>query len=320
MNRRRFLGTGALLFSGGCLQARPGTTPSPSSPSGRSTTKSNDNCQGGFEVEARPFTASEFTVQLSDDERELVAEAVQDGSAEVVSYGQPPLAADVFVEYSDAFYETAYSTATTEVPAYELNVSWERSQQAPDNATTIPFADLPKADQSALRLAIYGGEEGRVESSEDDERSQLPQQSLEMREFPAPYPDGGESSTLVDGGAVWVSWDDRIYRVELGGSTTTERQTRQYRVTHVADDSSAFHEALAAEFLIQFEELPKRERAIVEQAIDSGYEECTPASDALANFRNRLPEARQLPAPNYRSWLARFEGDDYLLSISQWVH
>lgn len=320
MNRRRFLGAGALLLSGGCLQARPGTTPSTSSPSGRSTTKSNDNCQGGFEVEARPFTASEFTVQLSDDERELVAEAVQNGSAEVVSYGEPPLAADVFVEYDGTFYETAYSTATTEVPAYKLNVSWERSQQAPDNATVVPFADLPEADQSALRLAIYGGEEGRVERSGDDERSQLPQQSLEMREFPAPYPDGGESSTLVDGGVVWISWDDRIYRVELGESTTTERQTRQYRVNHAADDASAFHDALAAEFLIQFEGLSTGEQAIVEQAIDGGYEECTPASDALTDLRSRLPEGRQLPAPNYRSWLARFEGVDYLLSISQWVH
>ena len=320
MNRRRLLGASALLLSGGCLQASPGTTPSNSSSPGRPTTKSSDSCQGGFEIEARPFTASELTVQLSEEQRELVAEAVQNGPTEVVSYGQPLLAADVFVEYDGAFYETAYSTATTEVPAYKLNVSWERGQQTPDNATSITFADLPEADQSALKLAIYGGEEGQVKGGGDDERDQLPQQSLEMREFPAPYPNGGESSTLVDEGIVWVSWDGRIYRVEMGESTTTERHTRQYRIDHVADDEPAFLEALAAEFLIQFEELPKRERAIVERAIDGGYEECTPASDALANLQTRLPDKKQLPAPNYRSWFVRFEGEDYLLSISQWVH
>lgn len=320
MNRRRFLGVSALLLSGGCLQANPGGTTSNSSVTAeRPTTESGDDCVGGFVVEAQPFTAQEVTVQLSDDERELIAEAVENGTAEVVSYGQAPVAADVFVEYDGAFYETDYSATTTEISAYKMDLSWERGQQAPASATSIDFADLPEADQSALRLAVYGGEEGQLNDAGEEKRDQLPRQSLGMHEFPAPYPNGSESSRLVDRGVVWVSWDDRIYRVEVGDATTTERHTRQYQVDHVADDEAGFREALADDFLIRFEDLPEGEHTIMEQALGKGYEECTPASDELESFQNRLPDEKRLPAPNHRSWFVRFEGEGYLLTISQWV-
>lgn len=320
MNRRRLLGASALLLSGGCLQMSPSTTTltSPGT-SEQSTANSDDDCQGGFVVEARPFTASEVTLRLRDDERKLIAEAIENGTAEVVSYGQAPIAANVFVEYDGAFYETDYSVTTTELTAYELNLSWERGQQVPVTATSIRFADLPEADQSALRLAVYGGEEGQV-SDEEDKRDQLPQESMEMHEVPIPYPNGGDSSRLVGGGVVWVSWDDRVYRVEVGDSTTTERHTRQYQVDHIAEDEAGFREALADDFLIRFADLLEQERAIMEQALGDGYEECTPASDALENLQNRLSNEKQLPAPNYRSWFVRFEEEGYLLTISQWVH
>lgn len=319
MNRRRLLGVSALLLSSGCLQASP-STPTSTSPgtSEQSTANSDDDCQGGFVVEARPFTASEITLPLRDDERKLIAEAVENGTAEVVSYSQAPIEANVFVEYDGAFYETDYSVTTTEITAYELNLSWERGQQAPATATSIRFADLPESDQSALRLAAYGGEEGQV-SDEEDERDQLPQESLEMHEVPIPYPNGRDSSRLIGGGVVWVSWDDRVYRVEVGDSTTTERHTRHYQVDHVADDETGVREVLADDFLIRLEDLPEQEHALMEQALGDGYEECTPASDALENLQNWLPDEKRLPAPNQDRWFVRFEGEGYLFTVSQWV-
>lgn len=318
MDRRRFLGASAAVLTGGCLDraALTGSTPSPAVASAGGTPR---DCDGGIAVRADPFDAGDVTIPLDDRRRTLVAEAVAEGAAEAVSYGEAPLGGDVFVRHEGAFYETDYSVTTTELPAYRLNASWTRGRRAPADATVVPFDRLPRADRRALTLAVHGGEGGRVGAG-DDEGPTVPQASMSVRRFPVPYPNGGEDSRLVGAGVVWVSWEGRTYRVEVGGSTTTERRTRRYRVERVADDAAGFRRAIESEFAVRLTPLSRRERAIVGRAInaDGGYEECTPASDALGRLRGRLPDGKRLPTPDAGSWYVRIGDEGYVLTVTRW--
>ena len=319
MDRRRFLGAGAAVLAGGCLDraALAGSTPSPAASVGGTAR----DCDGGIAVTADPFAAGDVTVPLDDGRRTLVAEAVEEGAAEVVSYGETSLDREVFVRYAGAFYETDYVVTTTELPAYRLSVSWTRGRRAPADATVVPFGRLPRADRRALTLAVHGGEAGRVRAGDDGEGPTVPQASMSVRRFPAPYPNGGEGSRLVDAGVVWVSWEGRTYRVEIGGTTTTERRTRRYRVERVADDAAGFRRAIESEFAVRLDRLSRRERAIVGRAIsaDGGYEECTPASDALERLRARLPDRKRLPTPDAGSWYVRIGDAGYVLTLTRRV-
>lgn len=302
-SRRQILGVAATVFSAGC---------SATDLTGAGTgtgTGTDDDCASGFDVSGETFDpVTDLTADLGADQRAIVAEAVETGHTERTTYGQEPLRGGIFVEHDGAFYETGVTTTgTEEVPAYRLNLSWEQGQRAPDGATVVGFSDLPASDREVLHRAVHGGEE----------REEHPAESLTVNDFPAPYPDGGASSELV-GGVTWVRWNDRVYRVEVGGSASQERYTYRYAVERVATDPEEFRSAVAARYLVNLAELPDAARDVVSQALDSGYEECAPASDGLERVRARLSDDQRLPYPA-DGWYVRFDGDEYRLSIVQWV-
>lgn len=294
-SRRQVLGFGATLLSAGCSSSNP---------------KDSDDCHSGFDVYGEAFDpATDLVFEPEEEGRAIVAEAVETGRVERTTYGQESLRDGVFVEHDEAFYETSVSTAAVEsVAAYRLNVEWERDQSAPGDATVVDFADLPKADREVLDLAIYGS----------DERTRHPQQSLSVNDFPAPYPDGGDASTLVGGEVTWVRWNDRTYRVEVGGSATKDRRTFRYEVERVAASPEEFRTVVASRYRVDLAELSSDEEAIVREALDDSYEECSPASDGLEGLRNRLSDEPGLPFP-VEGWYVRFDGEDYRFAIDEWV-
>ena len=76
-----------------------------------------------------------------------------------------------------------------------MDVYWENGQTAPAEATVVGFKDLPATDRQALRIAAVGPEDGGREDGEGGDG--LPQETLSVGEFPAPYPDGGTDSQLI---------------------------------------------------------------------------------------------------------------------------
>lgn len=294
-SRRQVLGFGAALLSAGCSST---------------DLTGSDDCESGFHVSGEGFDpATDLTVDLDDESRAIVTEAVEIGSVERTTYEQESLRDGVFVEHDGAFYETHVSTAEVEsVAAHRLNVEWEQGQQPPDDATIAEFADLPEVDREVLELAIFGS----------DERREHPKESLSVTDFPAPYPDGGNSSKLVADGVTWVRWNDRTYRVELGESATKERRTFSYEVELAATGPEEFRTVVASRYRINLAELSSDARDIVRKALEDVYEECSPASDGLQELQDRLSDDQRLPYPA-EGWYVRFDGGAYRLSIMQWV-
>lgn len=326
LTRRRALALGATLLSSGCLGTDPPAgaksdrptdvtteTTSPPSTAAEDRSGTDDRCQAGVQVRTSVFEpADDLPLTPGETERTIVAEAAENGHADYRTYGERPLETGVFVTREDAFYRThATVTATERVPAFPMDVEWERGQAAPTDATVVPFDDLPSVDREALRVAVL----------EPDHREELPQEGLTVREFPAPYPGGGDDSRVI-GRETWVRWRDRTFRVTVAAEaeTTQERRTIRYTVERVATTADAFRRVVTDQYLVRLDDLPEAERAIVEDALVRGYEECKPQSTALTALRERLSGIERLPTPHDDSWYAALGGRRFRLEIGGWVH
>lgn len=278
------------------------------------STSLSDDCTSGYDVSGEQFDpATDLLVSLPRDEKQIVADAVQTGTATRTTYAGETLESGLFVEYDGRFYQTDTTRVqTTSKTAYLMNISWEKGQTPPSDAVTVPYSSLSESDQDALSYAVEG--------SQSDERKGIPSESLRINEAPIPYPEGGQASQLVGSDEVWVHWKDRYFRVQVNGETTKEKYTYEYTVMEVAETPSAFREHIASFYRVDLTGLPEDQRAIVQQAIDGGYEECTPASEPLEQLQNRLPEDKQLPQPEHGSWYIRFDGNNYQFRILEWIH
>lgn len=325
--RRRALALGAALLSAGCLgtgQRTPGaerpdtgdTATSPPTEAGtthpeRTAQSTTDRCVGGVNVRTTAFDpASDLPHTLGSTERAIVDEAVASGHVDDTTYAQPVLESDMFVAHGERFYRTNSTVVQVEdVPAFSMDVHWERGQTAPAAATLVSFETLPRVDRDALRAAVlHPTHEG------------LPQQGLSISEYPAPYPDA-DASQLI-GGRTWVRWRDRTFRVRVAGTseTTQERRTVRYAVEPVADTPEAFRQYVAAQYLVVLDDLPAPQRELLEDALAGGYEECRPTSAALSGLRERLSGTERLPDPHEDSWYVAFDGRRFRLAIAEWVH
>jgi len=332
LSRRRVLALSGTVLTTGCLET--GRTDSPTtdttvtedppqttssephaSERERSSTATSD-CTSGVTITTDPYApVDQIPVDLDQLERSIVATAASDGSADHETYGQAPLRGDVIVRYEGAFYRTEYSeTGVAEVPAYTLDLYWEDGQTAPEAATVVPFEDLSPMDRTVLETAALGDGEGR-------EGDGLPQQTLSIRQYPAPYPGDVTDSELV-GNRTWVRWRDRTMRVDVAGESesTTERRTFSYTLEQVGRDEEAFRAFVAEHYVVTLGDLSASQRSILSEAIADRYEECRPESDALAAIRERLTDADPLPHPRNDSWYVEFEGERYRFQIIQWVH
>ena len=270
-----------------------------------------DGCESGFHVSTptSPFDPlSDLPADLGERERALVAAAVADGTATHTTYARPPLSDATFVAHDGAFYRVKSTVASVEqVSAFAMRVEWERGQTPPADADAVPLADLPAVDRKVFRGAVVGSE-----------RKGLPQRRLSVREYPAPYPDG-DASRLV-GTVTWVAWRDRTFRVEVADESTATRERRTYRyaVERVAATPDAFRRFVADEYLVALDDAPAAQRDIVRAALDGGYEECAPPSDAFAGLQKRLAGTPTLPDAS-REWYVALDGRRFRLVVRQWV-
>jgi hypothetical protein len=274
-------------------------------------TPTGDDCTSGFHVALKAFAPSDdLAVHVEGaTERDLVATAVESGSATHETYGESPLRAGV-VEHEEAYYQLAVEEAGSEtVPAFLFDISWENGRTAPDGSTLLAFEDLPEPDREAIRFLVPDGE------GEEDEGH--PSQSFTGRERPVPYPAGGDDSRLLEQDTVWVRYDGREYRVSTGAETTTELHRYRYTADEVAADRAALRTWAAETYLLD-PSFSEAERDLLRQAGSDYYEECSPPSEALAGIQSKLPEDARLPAPA-EGWYVDVDDDRHRLEILKWV-
>jgi hypothetical protein len=317
-SRRHVLAVASSLLATGCLNTPDTggqTDEQPTDMAERTATTAD--CQEGYDARADPFDPTDVLTELDATGRELLATAVNDGGAEHTTYGQALLRQGSYVEHDGAYYRVSRSTVATEsVPAYPLDVHWEDGQTAPTDAEPVAFDDLSTQDQRVLKMVVPGP----WSDGGGEERAGHPTNSLSVEDAPAPYPSGTEQSVLLDSGTTWVRWNDRTYRVRIDATAeeTTERHTYRYTVEEVATSNSGFESALVDRYRIDLTDVPDAQRSILQQAVTDGYDECVPPSTPLKSLMERLPEDQHLPQDT-KTWLVRFEGQDYELSVLQWV-
>lgn len=292
--RRAFVTSGLALLSAGCQTTQLGGDGDP-----------NTWCR--YEAIAGPFNpVNELPPDYSPTQRSLALRTVRQGTA-TTSYGPWPLKNDSFVAADGAFYRVLLADRRpANVSGLVLSVEWESGRQAPANASSYSFDDLPRADRLAMRSAVYGGLY----------RTQAhPEETLVHSESPVPYPDGVESSTLSACDGCWVSWDGRDYRVVAHGEATMEKSVFTYSASEFAANAREFRERIVDRYLVRLDELTPGERAILEEAIAGRYNERTEA---------RLPEFHRLedrltsgPVPESGGrYFVEYEGTRYGLELN----
>lgn len=292
LQRRSLLALGGALLTGGCLGF--------------------GDCSNGVYVDAEPFAPVDaLDDALRDHERAVAADAVENDGTRLTSYQGEPFREPTLVAHGGAFYRLTRETVeTVEVPAFDFAAEWENGQTPPDGVELVPVGDLPENDRRAFLLAMP-----------TRKGEQFPSQGFSVGKFPAPYPEGGEGSRLV-GSTTWVEWEDRVIRVEVAGEQTgtTERVTYEYTAERVADDAEAFRAYLDERYLVDLSDAPASQLELLRSAAgEESYEECLPASDALAGLRDRLENEAPLPEPYSEDWYVAFDGDRYRLEIVEWV-
>ena len=288
-------------------EARPDDHPTDSDGS----TPPDDDCTSGFHVALKAFAPSDdLRVHAeSATEQELVTAAVETGETTRSTYGDATLGEGV-VAHDDAYYWLSVTDAGAEtVTAYLFDISWENGRTAPDDATVFAFDDLPESDREAVRFLVPdgSGEEGHGH----------PTESLSGRDRPVPYPEGGDDSALLPRDTVWVRYDDREYRLSTGRETTLDRRRYRYTAERIAGSRDELRAWADDRFLVDLS-LTDAQRDLLEAARGDYYEECSPASEALAGLRDQLGESAGLPGPT-EGWYVAFDGDRYRLEILQWV-
>ena len=293
LHRRGALAAAAALLTGGCLGG-----------------VGNDGCSSGVNVDAEPFDpVNDLDHRLDERERTVAGEAVENDRSQLTTYREAPFRDPTLVTHNGAYYRLSREIAdSVDVPMFALDAEWEEGQSAPSGTEVVQFADLPETDRRVFRLAM------------PQERSGQFPEGFSVGEYPAPYPDGGDGSALI-GNTTWVEWEGRTVRVEVAGEQTgtTERVTYAFAAERVAEGDEAFRALLADDYLVDLSEAPEAQLEILNSARGGGYEECLPASDALAALRERLNDEEKLPEPYPNDWYVAFDGERSRLSILEWV-
>lgn len=310
--RRAFLVAAAAGLAGCTATPGPGGEESPDDGPAATDepTPTRDDCTAGFHVTLEAFAPStDLRAHVETaTERDVVASAIEAGETTYETYGDAPLDDGLVVRDGIYYWLDASSAGSDAVTAYLFDLSWENGRTAPDDATLYRFEDLPASDREAVRFLVPDGS-GPEDMGHPTER-------LSGHDRPVPYPEGGDDSVLLPADTVWVRYDDREYRLSTGRETTIDRRRYRYTAQPVADDSDELQAWAADEFLVELS-VTDAQRELLAAAATDYYEECSPASSALAGLREQLSADGELP--NSSGWYVTYDGDRYRLQILQWV-
>ncbi|MWG34392.1 hypothetical protein [Halomarina oriensis] len=261
MRRRTFLATGATLLVGalaGC--SRPAS-------SLRMTAVTD------AELLDRVSAGGD---ELSDRDRELVAETVADGTATRVGR-HPPFHRDLPVEYESSFYAVSWAE-TGERPGTAVTVEVDYDGDA-SGRRTVAYEALSERDRSLLS----GLFPPRTERREDE--------GYDVGVGGTYTETERERSVLVDGGYEAVRYDGTAYPTAVETDPTTLTVYR-YEATEIAADREALLDRVRTDHRFVLDDLSSAERDVVETAVEDGYSsdsESAGFESLLDRFREESP-------------------------------
>lgn len=288
MRRRTFLATGATLLVGafaGC--SRPAS-------SLRMTALTDaalvDRVSAGGD-------------ELSDRDRDLVAEAVADGTATRVG-SRPPFHREHPVEYESSFYDLSW-TETGERPGTAVTVEVDYDGDA-SGRRTVAYGDLSERDRSLL-AGLFPARTERRES-----------EGYDVGVGGTYTRDERERSVLVGGGYEAIRYDGTAYPI----SVETERATLtvyRYEATEIAANREALLERVRRDHQFALDALSSAEREVVEAAVEDGYSSDTESGgfeSLLDRFREQTPvDSHGSESTLDAEYLVEYRGETYWAAL-----
>jgi hypothetical protein len=276
MRRRALLSLGLTAATAGCL--------GPAFGFGSDCTRSASLDLSAVSDADVADAESDAPASLSPPERDALA-AARHGDSPTMWTVSDPFSSTEHVVADGTYYAVDTSVeSTVERPGYVLSLDTDGAT-ADGAARTVRFEDLPAVDRAALFAALgYPGtrEMARYERA----------RSIGMGGTLAYPSDDAESrSELVpEPSAEVIRIAGRDFRMEIGERRRVIVEQVRIGVREVATTPDEFA-ALAYErsgIDLDARDLPSAQRDIVETAIDEGYDECAPYSDAFADLQSTL--------------------------------
>jgi hypothetical protein len=249
------------------------------------------DCQRGVSLRLDPVTTAEMADResesldgLSPPERDAVA-AARRGDAPTLWATSSPLSGVDHLAADGAYYAvTTTLVSTTDRTGYALSLDTEGADDVPADRR-VAFEDLPPVDRTALYAALGFPAPREIERF-DRARSVAIGGTLV-------YPDDdaeSRSELVPDLPYEVIRIGGRDFRADLGDPRATTVETHRVEVTTVADSAADFAGMLFDRYGVELDatDLSAEQRDIVEAAVDEGYDECVPYSDAYADLQARL--------------------------------
>lgn len=271
MRRRALLSTGIAVATAGCFGFGSGC--------GRSATL-DLSAVSDADVAA---AASDSPDSLSPPERDALAAARRGESPTMWSVSDPFSSVEYVV--ADGTYSAVETPveSTVERPGYALSLDTDGAT-ADGSSRAVAFESLPDVDRAALFAALgYPGprEMARYERAH----------SISMGGTLAYPTDDAESrSELVpDPSFDVLRIAGRDFRMAVGERRQVTVEQFRIDVRAVASTPDAFASLVYERSGVDLDDdLSAEQRDIVEAAIDEGYDECAPYSDAFADLQGTL--------------------------------
>jgi hypothetical protein len=230
--------------------------------------------------------ASDPVDAMSPPERRAVTAAIDgdDPTLWLPASASEPFSSASFFAAAGTYYAVETPVVSTvDRTGYEFTL-----EAGPETTTTgerTAFADLPAVDRTALYAALgypNDREMARFERARSISIGSLlayPDDEAESRSELVPEPAAG---TLRLGG--------RDFRFHIERTKPARVETRRVEVRTVADSDASFATLVYDRFGIDLDEraLSAEQRDIVETAIEDGYDECAPYSEAYADLQRTL--------------------------------
>lgn len=171
------------------------------------------------------------------------------------------------------YYQVHISDVSeTVIPALVVDAHARTDGESIDTAPVRAFESLPDADRDAVRTLAHGPE--NTFQTRGDEPPPTAVSGFRAVDTPIPYPDGTAGSALLETGEAWIEWDGRHYFVSVRREGEMDRQTIRYELDEIGSTQAAVRDHLVPDDPLHFTDLATDERAVMDAAIEDGYEAC----------------------------------------------
>lgn len=276
------------------------------------------DCSRGTDFRLRPTSDADTAdagsaplETLSPPERDAVA-AARRGDEPTMWVPEP--SSDPFSEMDYVATDSGYVAAETSVvetverTGHEIRLEAESDTEAPPSRR-VAFADLPAVDRTAL-YALFGyPNDAELEKFEGA-------RSISIGGLLA-YRDDAGSKLVPDPAYDYVRIRGLDFRFRVTDTKPVTVERRRVEVETVAESATELANIVYERRGIDLDErtLSAEQRDIVAAAIDDGYDECAPYSDAYAGLQSTL---RRDGGESHFDY-ANYGTEWYAVSLSEYV-